>query len=304
MNKDYLNKIICGDALTILKSLPDEIVDVGVTSPPYNKGENKRGWLVTNVKYSGASDKLPEDLYQQNQIAVLDEVFRITKPGGSFFYNHKIRWERGWLLHPMDWLRKTKWIIRQEIIWDRMIAANIRGWRFWQVEERIYWLYKPKGNNIIGDELKPKHALLTSIWRFPPERDNPHPAPFPIELPARVIFSILDGNKGVVLDPYCGSGTTLVAAKILGCDYIGIEISKEYIKYAEDRLKNYAKEIRFVNEELNKHVVTKTFKERKEKGEFTGKYGPENKKNKVVTSKNGVIDLFCNINNERFSNSD
>ncbi len=277
MIKDYLNKIICGDALCVLKSLPTEIVDVGVTSPPYNKGENKKGWLVANVKYLGASDKLPEDLYQQNQIAVLDEIFRITKPGGSFFYNHKIRWERGKLLHPMDWLRKTKWVIRQEIIWDRMIAANIRGWRFWQVEERIYWLYKPKGNHVIGEELKPQHALLTSIWRFPPERKNPHPAPFPLELPVRCIYSVMDGKKkGIVLDPYCGSGTTLVAAKILGYDFIGIDISEEYCKFAGDRLKNYQNEEKFAKEEMAKHIVVKTFKERKQKGEFTGKYGKKN----------------------------
>lgn len=273
MIKDYLNKIICGDALTVLKSLPDEIVDVGVTSPPYNKGENNKGWLVDRIKYSGASDKLPEDLYQQNQIDVLNEIFRIVKPGGSFFYNHKIRWEKGRLLHPMDWLRKTKWIIRQEIIWDRMIAANIRGWRFWQVDERIYWLYKPKGNNIIGEELKSKHALLTSIWRFPPERNNDHPAPFPLELPVRCIYSVMDGKeKGIVLDPYCGSGTTLVAAKILGYDFIGIDISEEYCKFAESRLANYESEEILVKEEMAKHVVYKTFKERKEKGEFTGKY--------------------------------
>jgi len=251
MNKDYLNKIICGNTLVILKSLPDEIVDVGVTSPPYNKGENKKGWLVTNVKYSGASDKLPEDLYQQNQIAVLDEIFRITKTGGSFFYNHKIRWERGKILHPMDWLRKTKWVIRQEIIWDRMIAANIRGWRFWQIEERIYWLYKPKGNHIIGEELKPQHALLTSIWRFPPERNNPHPAPFPLELPVRCIYSVMDGKKeGVVLDPYCGSGTTLVAAKILGYDFIGVDISEAYCKFSEERLENYKNEEKFAKVEI------------------------------------------------------
>ncbi|MGB9876500.1 MAG: DNA-methyltransferase, partial [bacterium] len=217
--KDYLNKILLGDALTILKNLPDEIVDVGVTSPPYNKGENKKGWLVDRVKYAGASDNLPEVLYQAIQIEVLNELYRITKPGGSFFYNHKIRWERGILLHPMDWLRKTKWVIRQEIIWDRMIAANIRGWRFWQVDERIYWLYKPKGKKLIGEELKPKHALLTSIWRFPPEQKNPHPAPFPLALPIRAIYSVMDDRKGVVIDPYCGSGTTLVAAKILGHDF-------------------------------------------------------------------------------------
>lgn len=282
MSEAYLNKIICGDALEVLRSLPDDIVDVGVTSPPYNKGENKRGWLVANVKYSGASDKLPEDLYQENQIAVLNEIYRITKPGGSFFYNHKIRWERGELLHPMDWLRKTKWVIRQEIIWDRMIAANIRGWRFWQVDERIYWLYKPKGNNLIGEELKSKHALLTSIWRFPPERNNPHPAPFPLDLPVRCIYSVMDGKKeGLVIDPYCGSGTTLVAAKILGYDYIGIDISEEYCKLAEMRIKNYKNEEKIAQEEMAKHIVIKTFKERKENGEFTGKYGKKNNKKEL-----------------------
>jgi site-specific DNA-methyltransferase (adenine-specific) len=285
-----INRIIQGDALTILKLLPDEIVDVGVTSPPYNKGENKKGWLVPNIKYHSATDKLPEEEYQKNQIDVLNELFRITKPGGSFFYNHKIRWEKGIIIHPMDWLRKTKWVIRQEIIWDRMIAGNIRGWRFWQVDERIYWLYKPKGNNLIGEELKPKHALLTSIWRFPPEQKNPHPAPFPLELPIRCIYSVMDGRKGVVIDPYCGSGTTLVASKILGCDYIGIEISDEYIKFAEERLRNYEKEIEIAMKEIEKHVVTKTFKERKEKGEFTGKYGPS--KNKFDNSLEKEIRLF------------
>ena len=269
---EYLNKIIQGDTLSILETLPDEIVNMGVTSPPYNKGENKKGWLVKNVKYSGVTDKLPEDLYQESQIAVLNELFRATKSGGSFFYNHKIRWEKGEMFHPIDWLRKTKWTIRQEIIWDRMIAANIRGWRFWQVEERIYWLYKPKGKNLIGEELKPKNALLTSIWRFPPERKNSHPAPFPLALPVRAIYSIMDEEKGIIIDPYCGSGTTLVAAKILGHNFIGIEISKEYIKSAEERLKNFYAEQKCANEEIAKHFVTKTFKERKEKGEFTGKY--------------------------------
>lgn len=273
----YLNKIIQGDSLTILKTLPDEIIDMGVTSPPYNKGENKKGWLVKNVKYASATDKLPEDLYQESQIAVLNELFRATNPGGSFFYNHKLRWEKGELFHPMDWLRKTKWTIRQEVIWDRMIAANIRGWRFWQVEERIYWLYKPKGRDLIGEELKPKHALVTSIWRFPPEQKNPHPAPFPLELPVRAIYSVMDERKGIIIDPYCGSGTTLLAAKILGHDFIGIEISKEYVELAEERLRNYKDEIRDAKEEIAQHIVMKTFKERKERGEFTGRYGRKNK---------------------------
>ncbi|MCM8782321.1 MAG: site-specific DNA-methyltransferase [Candidatus Omnitrophica bacterium] len=290
MKTNQLNAIIHGDVLTVLKNVESDTIDIGVTSPPYNKGEDKKGWLVKNVKYINASDKLPENLYQANQIEVLDELFRIIKPGGSFFYNHKLRWEKGHLLHPMDWLRKTKWAVRQEIIWDRMIAANIRGWRFWQVEERIYWLYKPKSKNFIGDELKPKHALMTSIWRFPPEQKNPHPAPFPLSLPIRAIYSIMDDSKGLVIDPYCGSGTTLVAAKILGHNFIGIDISEEYIKHAKIRLQNYKSEIKTADEEVAKHIVIKTFKERKQNGEFTGKFG--NNKSVKQSHKQKILELF------------
>ena len=288
----FLNKILQGDTLTVLKTLPGNIADIGITSPPYNKGENKKGWLVKNVKYDYATDKLPEELYQKNQIEVLNELFRVTKPGGSFFYNHKIRWEKGELFQPMDWLRKTKWNIKQEIIWDRKIAANIRGWRFWQVEERIYWLYKSKGE-LIGKELKSKHALLTSIWRFSPEVNNPHPAPFPLALPTRVIYSVLDENRGLVIDPYSGSGTTLVAAKILGCDFLGIEISGEYIEFANKRLQDCKREAESINEEKSKHLVSKTFKERKENGEFTGKYRKaNNRRMESNTEIQGNTNLF------------
>ena len=273
--------ILQGDTLLKLKELLDNSVDMGVTSPPYNKQENKKGWLVANVKYDSSSDKKNETVYQQEQIDVLNELYRIIKPGGSFFYNHKIRWERGILLHPISWLLKTKWNLRQEIIWDREIAANIRGWRFWQVEERIYWLQKPKNNkDLIGEELKSKHALLTSIWRIRPEQKINHPAPFPIELPTRCIYSIMNDKKGIIIDPYAGSGTTLVSAKLLGHDYIGIEISKEYIKTAEERLKNYKREQDKVNKELSLHLVKETFKDKKARGLYSHKTN----RNKVVNN--------------------
>jgi len=57
-DKTYLNRIICGDTLSILKNMPDEIVDVGVTSPPYNKGENKKGWLVSDLFYYMKNEKI------------------------------------------------------------------------------------------------------------------------------------------------------------------------------------------------------------------------------------------------------
>jgi modification methylase len=284
MNNNIINKVIQGDTLTEIKKIENNIIDLSITSPPYNKQEKHKGWLVKNVKYDSIRDIKTEEDYQDNQIEVLNEIFRVTKDGGAFFYNHKIRWEKGRMIHPMEWLQKTKWTIRQEIIWNRMIAANIRGWRFWQVEERIYWLYKPINNNKIGKELESKHALLTSIWRFPPERNNEHPAPFPLILPTRIIYSILNSEDGIVLDPYCGSGTTLVAAKLLDKKYVGIDISNEYINTSKHRLENAILEKKIVDKELHKHIVNKTFKERKRNGENTGKF--RNNKNDLFPEYN------------------
>ena len=283
----FTSSLILGDTLSSLKEQPDDLVNVGITSPPYNKQEKQKGWLVKNVVYDAYTDALPEKDYQQNQVEVLDEIFRITVPGGSFFYNHKIRWDRGNMYHPMDWLRKTEWTVKQEIIWDRVIAANIRGWRFWQVDERIYWLYKPIDDKLIGKELKSQDAKLTSIWRGVPEGKNPHPAPFPVWLPARIIFSLLGSeNKGIVLDPYMGSGTTAVAAKLLGHDYLGIEISETYLEMAQKRLEDCEAERNKIVEELKLHGVETTFTERKLNGMNVGKH------RNFASIKNGGSQLF------------
>lgn len=118
-----------------------------------------------------------------------------------------------------------------------MIAANIRGWCFWQVNERIYWLYQSKNNkDLIGEELLSKYALLISIWRFSPEQKVEHPAPFPLALPLRCTYAILNKNEGTVIDPYCSSGTTCVASKLLNKNFIGIDISQEHLNVAHKRL--------------------------------------------------------------------
>lgn len=275
-----MNSLLCGDCLSKLSTIPSNSIDTGVTSPPYNKQENKKGWLVRNVKYDNVADNMAEGDYQESQIAVLNELYRIIKPGGSFFYNHKIRWERGVLLHPMLWIARSQWAVRQEIVWDRMLAANIRGWRFWQVEERIYWLHKPENGNKIGTELKSRHAKLSSIWRFSVERKNPHPAPFPLTLPLRAIYSVMDNQRGVIIDPYCGSGTTLVAANLLGHKYIGIDISTEYISMAKERIANCEQERPLCDKELQLHVVKDTFADKKRLKKHVGKFAPPAKKAK------------------------
>ena len=270
------NIVVKGDITEKLLQISNDYVDLTITSPPYNKRHNIRGWLVSKDNYSDFDDHMPEEKYQEWQLNVINEIYRITKPGGSLFYNHKHRWNNGILINPLQWIGQSKWVLRQEIVWDRAIAANMRGWRYWQVDERIYWLYKPVNNNLIGVELESRHAKFSSIWKIKPEpRINQHPAPFPIEIPTRIIYSVLV-QKGIVFDPFCGTGTTLVAAKNLGHDYFGIDLSQIYVKYARNRLKKDSGDISRMRLEIAKHKIDESFAARKEKGTEKWPFGPKN----------------------------
>jgi modification methylase len=259
-----LNRIYVGDTLKTLQQFPDNLFHVIVLSPPYNKNKVS-GALVWEVKYENYCDSKNELLYQKNQIEVLNELYRVAAPTCHIFYNHKLRWVDGIMIHPMTWISQTKWNMRQEIIWDRSIAGNIRGWRFWQVDERIYWMQK---GIMKGDELCSKHAKMSSIWKITPENKFPeHPAPFPVTLPTRCIYSVADNQTGWnILDPYCGIGTTLVAAKALKHNYIGIDCSQEYVNIANHRL-DIMNEGCYIEAEMEKHTVVKSYAERKKNNE-------------------------------------
>lgn len=262
MNKDVILK---GDTLEVLSKLDSDFIDMGITSPPYNKKQPKSGknTIFNAITYDSITDNLPENVYQEQQVDVLNELYRVIKPGGSFFYNHKVRHLKGIATHPMEWIPKSDWHLRQEIIWNRSGPIEVGGYRFYQIDERIYWLYKPLNGNVIGTKLESKHAKMNSVWTFSPDRKNSHPAPFPLVLPLRCILSILDKKNGLVIDPYMGSGTTGVAAKLLGADYIGIDISNEYINSANERINNYQSEKKVLIEEEKLHIVTKSWKQRK-----------------------------------------
>ena len=274
------NQVIVGDVLKTLRTFPDESIDVTVTSPPYNKTKQKNGWLISNEAYTHFEDDMEEEKYQEWQVEVLNELLRVTKPGGSLFYNHKIRWDKGELIHPYKWVSKSDWSLRQEIIWDRRLAGNLRGWRFFQVDERIYWLYRPIGKHLVGEELESRHAKISSVWKITPaKRTDSHPAPFPLELPVRAIYSMPGEPPKTILDPFCGTGTTLVAAKILRHNFIGIDISPDYVKISQNRLKNWEDEKPKAEAEKKKHVVRDPYKDRKKRG-VTHPFGPNSNSSK------------------------
>ena len=222
-----------GDCKDLASQLEDNSVNCTVTSPPYNKC-GVGGGLFRKIEYDTFDDTIPEEEYQQEQIELLDIIFDKTVEGGSFFYNHKVRYYKGDAISPWAWLTKTKWNIREEIIWARGSGPEISGYRFIQNDERIYWLCKGAKH----PRLPRACANWGSVWKFGPDMKNSHPAPYPLVLPLRCIQAVLPENPGLVLDPYSGSGTTGVAATLLGHDYIGFDLSDKYQQEATERISN------------------------------------------------------------------
>lgn len=259
-----VNQITKGDVLEVLQSIDSNTIHCGVTSPPYNK-KKVGGGIFRKVEYENFDDDLPEDEYQSKQISILNELERVMIPGGSFFYNHKVRYYKGMMIHPIQFLSKTNWHIRQELVWNKMSAVEVSGYRFFQTEERIYWLYKPN-NKVTGERLEGRDAKMNSVWEISADRKNPHPAPFPLTIPLRCIMSVMRNvEEGIVIDPYMGSGTTAIAASLLGHNYIGIDNSQEYIDMAHDRIAEYndPNNRKILEDEEKLHVVKKTYQQRK-----------------------------------------
>ena len=221
-----------GNCIELAKELEDNSINCTVTSPPYNKC-GVGGGLFRKIEYATFDDTLPEEVYQEQQIELLNTLFDKTVEGGSLFYNHKVRYYKGDAISPWAWLTQTKWNIREEIVWNRGSGPEISGYRFIQTDERIYWLCKGAKHPRLPREA----ANWTSVWKFGPEMKNSHPAPYPLVLPVRCIQAVMS-EPGVILDPYNGSGTTGVAAVLSGHDYIGFDVSEQYIAEAQERITN------------------------------------------------------------------
>ncbi len=233
-----LNKIYCGDCLDLMKQIPDESIDLVVTSPPYNNWRNKRTqknrheyWNRTNIIYDNCDDKMTDVQYEENQINVLNELYRIIKPHGTICYNHKDRIFNFEVKTPIEWILKSKLKYRQRITWDRCGMQAYNPIRFYRTEEDIY---------ILGKDSKYKWnkecAKYMSIWKILPSKNiDEHPATFPEELVKRCVLSFTNVGD-VVLDPYNGIGTTTKISKELGRKFIGFDISEKYCNIAQKKI--------------------------------------------------------------------
>lgn len=247
-----MNEILHGDVLEKLAELSAGDAHLVVTSPPYNLG----------IDYNNHHDELSEEDYLAWTNKVWAECNRVLCDGGRLCINIGEN-KRDNIQQPtfsafIQQCIGLEMLYRGTIIWNKNSAAKHCAWGSWKspanphiVPRHEYILifskkqYKLQGDAEGVDISKEQFMEYTrSVWNFGTESRKRigHPAPFPVELPARLIrFYTYKGQT--VLDPFGGSGTTGVAAKQLGRNYILIDNSEEYCKLAEERLDSRQSEL-------------------------------------------------------------
>ncbi len=234
---DAINNIICGDCLAVMKKMPDKCIDVIITSPPYNLLNSTGNGLKKNTRcgkwknaaikegYSQYDDNMPYPEYVEWQKQCVSEMFRLIKDDGAIFYNNKNRVQNGIMQDRGEIVRDFP--VRQVITWKRSGAINFNAGYFLPTTEQIYLICKKKFRLAKGAN------KFTDVWEIKQEMKNPHPAPFPEALIDRIVQST---TGCLILDPFCGSGTTAISAKKYGRDFIMIEQSEKYCSMALARI--------------------------------------------------------------------
>ena len=237
-----------GDCLERMKEIPDGSVDLVFTSPPYNLGISTGGGIKSGANsgkwkkgagtlgkgYNSHDDAMPLEEYTKWQKEVLSKCFDKLSDTGAIYYNHKPRVQGGILQTPLDYIPDNlKGNIRQIVIWKRSGGINFSPSFYLPTHEWIIIIAKP------NFRLRDKAASgAKDVWEVNQERNNPHPAPFPVELPK---IALETTNAQVILDPFMGSGTTGVACANLNRSFIGIELDEEYFKIAKERIEGAPK---------------------------------------------------------------
>jgi adenine-specific DNA-methyltransferase len=242
------------DCLDGMRLLPEELIDLTVTSPPYNIGKEYE-------------EPLPLGDYVEWCAKWCDEIYRLTKPNGAFWLNlgyvsmpHRAK------AIPLPYLLwdKIKFFMMQEVVWN--YGAGVAGKRFLSPRnEKLLWYVKNQSSYTFNLDLirdpdvkypnQKKNGKLrcntigknpSDVWQIAKvtsgkdrssQERMPHPAQYPLDLVDRVIIGF--SNPGdVVLDPFMGSGTTAESAIKNDRFVLGFELREDYCKTMSDRLKN------------------------------------------------------------------
>ena len=249
---------ICGDCVEVMKTIPDDSVDLVVTSPPYDNLRSYNSVFDTET--------------------IVKQLYRILKPGGVIVWivadgtvNNS---ETGTSFRQALLFKEFGFNIHDTMIWEKEAFSFPIPKRYRQCFEYMFVFSKgvPKTVNLIADRVnkwkntkihgtsrkadgttirKSNHnksvvyefGVRFNVWHIPSEKNNKtnHPAPFPEQLALDHIKTW--SNEGdMVLDPFMGSGTTGKMAILANRNFIGIDISQEYCEMAKKRIERYNEE--------------------------------------------------------------
>lgn len=248
MIQKYLNNIIQGDCLELLKNMPDNSVDVTFADPPFNLKKS----------YNTYKDQLKIKDYLQWCELWISEMVRITKPTGSIFLHNIPKWLTFYAAYLNSVADFKHWIS-----WDaptapmgKTLQPNHYGILFYAKNmqqlkfNEIRYPHKRTRQQLIlakdyGGKKKLLHPfgpLVSDVWtdihrvKHNKYRDE-HPCQLPLPLLERIILMASDEND-IILDPFNGTGTTAIAAKRLGRQYICFELDENYVNITKNKLAN------------------------------------------------------------------
>jgi len=236
-------KLILGDVIEELKKLPNESVDLVITSPPYNCG----------IDYKVYNDNMEWNDYYKWCNLWMKEIYRIMKLDARFCLIHYLSLGQSNNRHAPLMKLNT---IGEEIgykhhglaVWWDITLTKLTAWGSWLSASAPYinspfegililykekWKKQQKGKTSISKEEFMESC--SGIWKIAPEHNRSHPAPFPEKLSDRCI-KLLSYENDLVLDPFCGSGTVGVSAEKLKRNFIGIELNPDYLEMAKKRI--------------------------------------------------------------------
>ncbi|HHY14146.1 MAG TPA: site-specific DNA-methyltransferase, partial [Thermoanaerobacterales bacterium] len=247
----FINKIICDDSEDVLKELPDNCIDLILTSPPYNFG----------LEYDNNDDSHYWETYFEKIKRIFSECIRVLKYGGRFVLNVQPLFSDYIPTHHIfsNFFMENKMIWKGEILWEKNnYNCKYTAWGSWKSPSSPYLKYtwefieifckgdlkKPGPRDKIDITAEEFKEWVVGKWSIAPERrmkEYGHPAMFPEEL-ARRVLKLFSYQDDIILDPFNGAGTTTVVAKKNNRRYIGIDISEEYCKVAQNRIDTFKNE--------------------------------------------------------------
>ena len=244
------HKIVFGDCRN-MKEIGDNQVHLMVTSPPYNVSKDY-------------DDDLSLHEYLDMLYKVFSETYRVLVNGGRACVNVANLGRKPYIPlsdHISQMMIEIGFLMRGEIIWNKGAGAGVSmAWGSWKSasnpvlrDVHEYILIFSKGSfsrekTYGGENTIEKDQFMEwtkSVWSMNTESAKKigHPAPFPVELPYRLI-QLYTYKDDVILDPFMGSGSTAIAALKSNRNYIGFDIDPEYVKLAEERVAPYKSQIR------------------------------------------------------------